>query len=68
DISKNILPNWLTMSGVLVGLLLHIIMDGLNGLLFSILGLVAAGGILLILYLFKALGLDTLNFLQRLEH
>lgn len=50
------IPNWLTVSGAVLGLLIHVVMDGLNGLLFSLLGLVIGFIITLILYLVKAIG------------
>ncbi|MCL7748017.1 A24 family peptidase [Halalkalibacter alkaliphilus] len=56
DVKNSKIPNWLTMSGVLAGLLYHLIFNGFDGLLFSILGLVVSGGILLLMYVFKALG------------
>ncbi|WP_235849031.1 MULTISPECIES: A24 family peptidase [Bacillaceae] len=56
DVTKSLLPNWLTMSGILVGFIYHLISDGLNGLLFSIIGMAVGGGILMLMYIFKALG------------
>ena len=50
------LPNWLTISGVVVGLGIHLTTDGLAGLVFSLLGLVCRTVVLLLLYIFKALG------------
>ncbi|QGS68917.1 hypothetical protein CV093_12310 [Oceanobacillus sp. 143] len=41
---------------MLIGILYHLIANGADGLLFSFLGLLIAGGIFLILYAFKALG------------
>ncbi|WP_078553045.1 A24 family peptidase [Bacillus alkalicellulosilyticus] len=56
DVRTSLLPNWLTMSGVVCGLLFHVIMNGISGLLFSLLGMFVSAGILLLLYVFKALG------------
>jgi prepilin peptidase CpaA len=56
DIRQRIIPNWLTLSAVLCGILFHIMADGMNGLLFSAWGLFCGFGILFILYLFGALG------------
>jgi prepilin peptidase CpaA len=56
DVTKSLLPNWLTMSGVAVGVLFHLIIGGLDGLFFSFIGLLFGGGLLMLLYLFKAIG------------
>lgn len=56
DVRYSKIPNWLTMGGVLIGLLYHLIDKGTQGLLFSFLGLAIAGGILLLLYVFKGVG------------
>ena len=56
DMRYHRLPNWLNMSGILVGLVYHLFVFQLNGFINSVLGLLAAGGILLIMYIFKALG------------
>jgi len=53
DVRYYKIPNWLTMSGIMIGFIYNGISDGLSGLLFSLLGLLAGGGILLFLYLFK---------------
>ncbi|GAQ19906.1 peptidase A24A prepilin type IV [Oceanobacillus picturae] len=56
DIRFNKLPNWLTAGAMILGILYHLIMSGIDGLVFSFIGLLAGGGIFLILYLFKAIG------------
>ncbi|RDW21723.1 A24 family peptidase [Oceanobacillus chungangensis] len=56
DVKYQKLPNWLTAGGMLIGIVYHLITSGVEGLLFSFLGLLVAGGIFLILYVFKALG------------
>lgn len=56
DVRHYKLPNWLTAGGMLVGILYHLISNGIDGLLFSFLGLFVAGGIFLVLYIFKAIG------------
>ncbi|SDZ18020.1 prepilin peptidase CpaA [Evansella caseinilytica] len=56
DVRYTRLPNWLTAGGMAVGLLYHIVTNGLQGLMFSAGGLLVAGGIFLLLYIFKALG------------
>ncbi|WP_181397439.1 prepilin peptidase [Gracilibacillus dipsosauri] len=55
DVRFNKIPNWLTVSGVIVGLAYHVITGLIGGLLFSLLGLVVSVLVLLLLYLFKAL-------------
>ncbi|MFA1819798.1 prepilin peptidase [Virgibacillus oceani] len=56
DIRYQRLPNWLNMSGMLVGMAYHLIVNQLDGFISSVLGLLVAGGILLVMYIFKALG------------
>lgn len=56
DVKYYKVPNWLSAGGVLVGILLHLAMDGIDGLIFSFLGLLVAGGIFMLLYVFKAIG------------
>lgn len=50
------IPNWLTVSGAVLGLLVHLTLDGMDGLIFSLIGLLAGFIIMLILYVFKAIG------------
>lgn len=56
DVRQRKLPNWLTLTGMTVGLLYHLVFNGVDGMFFSVLGLLAGGGIFLVLYIFKALG------------
>ncbi|WP_096186966.1 A24 family peptidase [Evansella halocellulosilytica] len=56
DIKHRKLPNWLTLTGMAVGLSYHLITSGIEGIFFSGLGLIVGGGIFFVLYLFKALG------------
>jgi len=56
DVKDEKLPNWLTMSGICFGLIYHLIVNGIDGFIFSVLGMLVAGGIFLVLYFFKALG------------
>lgn len=56
DVRHKKLPNWLTVSGMLVGVIFHLITAGVDGLIFSFLGLLVGGGIFLLLYLFKTIG------------
>ncbi|WP_330948630.1 A24 family peptidase [Virgibacillus sp. MG-45] len=56
DIKHHKIPNWLSLSGMLVGILYHLVTNGLDGLIFSFFGLLVAGAIFMLLYLFKAIG------------
>ncbi|HET7628052.1 MAG TPA: A24 family peptidase [Bacillales bacterium] len=56
DIRFKRIPNWLTVSGTAAGFLYHFIFDGLDGVVFSSIGMVAAGGTFLFLYIFRAIG------------
>lgn len=56
DVKYHKIPNWLSVGGALVGVLYHLIMGGVDGLIFSFLGLLVAGGIFMVLYIFKAIG------------
>ncbi|WP_059051547.1 A24 family peptidase [Paenibacillus senegalimassiliensis] len=54
DIRYHRLPNWLTVSGMAVGIGHALVLKGLAGLLFSLAGLAAGFAAMLILHLFKA--------------
>lgn len=56
DIRKSIIPNYLTISSVIIGLTVQSLLDGTDGLLRSFLGLAAGFSLMLLLYLFGALG------------
>ncbi|MBC5637339.1 prepilin peptidase [Ornithinibacillus sp. BX22] len=56
DVRFHKIPNWLSAGAMLIGILYHLVMGGIDGLIFSFLGLLVAGGIFLLLYVFKALG------------
>jgi prepilin peptidase CpaA len=56
DLRYHKLPNWLTMGGLATGFLYHLIASGLDGLLYSVIGMLVGGGIFMVLYLFKAIG------------
>lgn len=53
DVRYYKLPNWLTMSGILIGFTYHIIHDGFSGMFYSTFGLLVGGGSLLLFYIFK---------------
>jgi prepilin peptidase CpaA len=50
------IPNYLTVSGAVLGISYHFIFYGWSGLKFSLIGLLIGFGILFLLYLFKAIG------------
>lgn len=56
DIRFHRIPNWLNVSGVLIGIIYNVLSHQIDGLLQSIGGLLVGGIIMLILYIFKALG------------
>ncbi|MDK8181846.1 A24 family peptidase [Paenibacillus sp. UMB4589-SE434] len=56
DATKQRIPNWLTLTGFVVGVAFHLIGNGWNGLLFSLLGAGVAFVVLVLLYVFKAIG------------
>lgn len=56
DVKYSKLPNWLTVSGMAFGLIYHLITSGVHGLIFSVAGLLIAGLIFIILYIFRAVG------------
>ncbi|MEX2461366.1 MAG: A24 family peptidase [Paenibacillaceae bacterium] len=56
DIRHCKIPNWLTMSGLCLGLIYHGLKAGLEGLLFSVFGMIFGLVLLFILYVFGAIG------------
>ena len=56
DIWFKKLPNWLTASGMVLGLIYHLIVEHVDGLLFSFIGFLVGGGLMLLLYFFHAVG------------
>ncbi|MEK3887593.1 A24 family peptidase [Bacillus sp. FSL K6-3431] len=56
DVKYSKLPNWLTVSGMAFGLVYHLITGGIDGLIFSIVGLLVVGFIFILLYIFRAIG------------
>jgi prepilin peptidase CpaA len=56
DAKEMRLPNWLMLVGVAVGLILHTVLSGFNGLKFSLFGILVGFGMLLLLHIFKAVG------------
>ncbi|PAV28973.1 hypothetical protein CIL05_13410 [Virgibacillus profundi] len=56
DIAHQRIPNWLSMSGVLTGIIYHLAFNQLDGFIHAVSGALVGGVILLILYIFKAIG------------
>lgn len=56
DVRKHKIPNWLNVTGILTGIFYHLLVNKLDGFLFSIFGLLVGLGIMLVLYVFKAIG------------
>ncbi|GGH77579.1 prepilin peptidase CpaA [Pullulanibacillus pueri] len=56
DVKYKKLPNLLTFGGMAIALVIHLIFDHLEGFLASSLGLLVGGGVMLILYFFRAVG------------
>jgi prepilin peptidase CpaA len=56
DIRYCIIPNWLTITGVIAGLIYHICSEGIEGLVFSIIGLLIGLVLLSLLYILGAIG------------
>ena len=56
DIRTRRIPNWLTLPGVLAGILVNVVMAGLPGLKMSLTGLALAFGLYLVLYVLRAMG------------
>ncbi|MEI7024306.1 A24 family peptidase [Paenibacillus sp. y28] len=56
DMKARIIPNMLTVSGMLTGLIYHTLADGWIGIAYSAVGLAAGFGIMLVLYLLGGIG------------
>jgi prepilin peptidase CpaA len=56
DIRHSIIPNWLTITAVSLGLTYHVYRDGVEGLVFSTSGFLIGLVLLFILHLFGAIG------------
>ncbi|WP_211749999.1 A24 family peptidase [Paenibacillus sp. Marseille-Q4541] len=56
DIRTMRIPNLLSLSAMISGLIVHLVMDGIQGILMSISGLATGFGMMFVLYLFGAVG------------
>ncbi|WP_058305880.1 A24 family peptidase [Gracilibacillus massiliensis] len=62
DIRYNKIPNWLTITAVIVGIGYHLVTGMLGGVFFSLLGIVISVFVLILLYFFKALAAGDVKF------
>ena len=63
DYRTRLIPNVITFTAILAGLLVHGWRNGWNGLSFSLLGLAVGGGLLLIFYLLGGMGAGDVKLL-----
>lgn len=63
DLRSHRIPNYLTMSSMLLGLMYHTSLTGFNGFLFSFTGLFAGLGLLIIFYLMGGMGAGDVKLL-----
>lgn len=56
DAKSKIIPNWLTISGIIIGLLYNLYITGILGLISAIIGILVGLIIFLLLYALKAVG------------
>ncbi len=66
DLKSRRIPNWLSFSILSSGLLLHFADAGMKGILFSLSGLAAGAGLLLLPYLLGGMGAGDLKLLAAL--
>ena len=64
DIRENKIPNWLTLSSALVALLLNLSLSGMEGLLWSFLGIFTGFSLLFLLYLWGGMGAGDVKLLS----
>src|ERR1017187_993733 len=63
DVQQRRIPNWLTYSAIVMGLLLRAYYFGWKGLLAAVSGCLLAGGIVLVFYAVRAMGAGDLKLL-----
>lgn len=56
DMRGSRIPNWLTLSASLCGLLGHVFIDGLDGMFFSLKGLLLGTGLFMVIHLIGGMG------------
>ena len=63
DVQQRRIPNWLTYSAIVMGLLLRAYYFGWKGMLTAVSGCLLAGGIVLVFYAVRAMGAGDLKLL-----
>lgn len=63
DVKFRRIPNWLTYSGIVLGIALRSYFYGWRGLLSSLAGLAVTGGVFFVLYLLHAMGAGDIKLL-----
>jgi prepilin peptidase CpaA len=63
DVQQQRIPNWLTLPGVIAGILLRFVLFGWKGLLSALAGCLIAGGIMFLFYLVRAMGAGDVKLL-----
>lgn len=66
DVRERKIPNWLTGSALLFGMLLHLVLDGMHGLGASTLAALVAGGIFLLFYVAGGMGAGDVKLMAAL--
>ncbi len=56
DVRQHRIPNWITLPGIVVGMVLRSALLGWKGFVGSVTGCLLAGGVLLLFYLVRAMG------------
>jgi prepilin peptidase CpaA len=64
DIRENKIPNWLTLSSALIALLLNFLLSGIQGIVWSILGILTGFSLLFLLYLWGGMGAGDVKLLS----
>ena len=56
DLRWSRIPNWLTFSAMVIGIVVHLLISGAQGVLISVAGLAAGMGLFLLPYMLRAIG------------
>jgi len=63
DVREHRIPNWLTYSAIVLGLILRGVLSGWKGLLSALAGCLLAGGIMFLFYAVRAMGAGDVKLL-----
>ena len=66
DVKQRRIPNWLTYSSMIAGIVLQSVFHGLTGLLSAIEGCLLFGGIFMLFYLVRAMGAGDVKLAARM--